>query len=144
MRKNIFLLGAVMLFSVGLVNGQNVLKYDSFNFHKGLVMSVDGEYEYCTFMITAKGQADVQVGSVYVDGVKTEFMVSPVGRNSFYTVKIPKFSGKVLKEGEFFDLKIIFVVDGGFMISAAAEEGDPSDGGPGNTSDPTVIVIKYP
>ncbi|MEA1877516.1 MAG: hypothetical protein U9N86_11690 [Bacteroidota bacterium] len=144
MKRLVFLLASVLLIGLSSVNAQDVLKFKSFDFFKGVVSVDHNSYDSFTFALKLKDKSNIVVYSVLVNGVESESQVYKRGVFEFYTVKIPKMAHA--KVGKQFEVTINFTPDGGFLMGAtlAATGDDLGDGGPGGGGDPTVIIIKYP
>lgn len=165
MKKVAFLLVSILLISFCTVNAQDVLKFKSFDFHKGVVSFDRSGYDSFTFMIKHKKKSSGIVSSVSVEGLNARFTIEIDGAYSIYTVSIPK--SKLIKVGDEFEVTISFVPMGirqmfssktpkvakssleGFLspytlspLFPSPEDGGP--GGPGSGGDPTVIIVKYP
>jgi len=139
MKKLVFLLASIFLVGLSSVHAQDVLKFDSFIFHKGVVSIDHNQYDYFTFVLEMKGEDIVNVQSVSVNGVKAESQVFSWGVFKMYIVKVPKKAHAIV--GKQFDVAIN-LMDGG--LSRGSDLAITGDGGPGGGGDPTVIIIKYP
>ena len=144
MKKLFVLLAAVIFLVSGSVQAQNYFKFNSFDIEKGLVMTQGDQYTMAAFTIKSKKDSEVVVDFVLVNGNLTEVCeIHQWGNKTLYLVSIP--SSAELVVGEEFDVEINLSYPGTQLKSAAlGSTDDPGDGGPGNTTDPTVIVIKYP
>ena len=107
-------------------------------------MTQGDQYTMAAFTIKSKKDSEVVVDFVLVNGNLTEVCeIHQWGNKTLYLVSIP--SSAELLVGEEFDVEINLSYPGTQLKSAAlGSTDDPGDGGPGNTTDPTVIVIKYP
>lgn len=144
MKKLVFLLASVLFVGLSSVHAQDVLKFKSFDFFKGVVSVDQNRYDSFTFALKLKNKSNIEVYSVLVNGVEAESQVFKRGVFEFYTVKIPKKAHA--KVGKQFEVTINFTAGGGFLMGAtlATTGNDLGDGGPGGGGDPTVIIIKYP
>lgn len=144
MKKLVFLLASVLLVGLSSVHAQDVLKFKSFVFYKGIVSVNHNSYDSFTFVLKLKDKSNIEVYSVLVNGVEAESQVLIMGVFELYTVKIPKKAHA--KVGKQFEVTINFTPGGGFLMATtlATSGDDLGDGGPGGGGDPTVIIIKYP
>jgi len=143
MKKVIFIYASILMIGFSSVNAQDVLKFKSFDFYKGVVSVDQKRYDSFTFILKLKEKSNIEVSSVLINGVEGECQITEWGVFKMYNVIIPKKAHTII--GKQFDVRINFAT-GGLPLGVVRPitKDDKSDGGPGSGGDPTVIIIKYP
>ena len=75
MKKVVFLLASILVVGFSTVHAQDVLKFASFDFYKGVVSIDQNRYDSFTFTLKLKDKSNIEVCSVLVNGVEAEYQV---------------------------------------------------------------------
>ncbi|MBT3241527.1 MAG: hypothetical protein HN352_00150 [Bacteroidetes bacterium] len=145
MKKIVLLSVSIILLTMSQSYGQKTFKAKDIEIQKGFVFDADqdGDFDVFTFMVKKKKKSDQFVSAVQIAGIKGEMLANAkivsYGNWDLYIFDIGDLNlnrdFKVMIE---IGSKQVFVKADGFYIP------NNSDGGPGGTPPPTVIIIKYP